>query len=135
MSLDMVKDIAEMHEHYNVHGWVKENPEKLKELLKFRLLMLREEFYEAVDAHSANDAEELVDALLDQVVIALGTLDLMGVDTNKAWDEILRANMSKQVGMKETRKNDLGLPDLIKPSDWVTPNHSDNHGKLTEIFK
>ena len=135
MSLDLVKDIAKMHEKYEVHEWVKNNPEKLEELLKFRLLMLTEEFNETIDAHAAKDAEELIDGLLDVVVIALGTLDIMGVDANKGWDDILRANMSKEVGMKETRKNDLGLPDLIKPSDWVAPDHSDNHGKLTELFK
>jgi hypothetical protein len=36
--------------------------------------------------------------------------------------------------MKETRKNDYGAPDLVKPSGWVAPNHEGLHGIIGEIF-
>ena len=48
-------------------------------------------------------------------------------------DETVRANLSKEVGVKPERPNPMGLPDLIKPKDWEGPDHSDNHGKLNNI--
>lgn len=80
-----------------------------------------------------NDAEEIVDGLIDLCVVAIGTLDAFGVDPYKAWDEVLKANLAKEVGVKESRPNPLGLPDLIKPADWEGPDHSGNHGKLNNI--
>ena len=77
----------------------------------------------------------MVDALIDLCVVAIGTLDAYGVDANMAWDEVLDANLNKEVGVKESRPNPLGLPDLIKPMGWVGPDHTGNHGALTEIFK
>tara|TARA_R110000744_G_scaffold186907_1_gene306309 strand:- start:244 stop:540 length:297 start_codon:yes stop_codon:yes gene_type:complete len=76
------------------------------------------------------DSEEVVDGLIDLCVVALGTLDALGVDPYRAWDEVHKANMSKEVGVKEGRDNPLGLPDLVKPNGWIAPDHSDNHGDL-----
>jgi len=42
--------------------------------------------------------------------------------------------MSKEPGVKESRPNPLGLPDLIKPEGWEGPNHEDNHAYLTDII-
>ena len=41
--------------------------------------------------------------------------------------------MRKNVGVKSTRPNPLGLPDLIKPVGWEAPSHEDNHGLLSQI--
>jgi predicted HAD superfamily Cof-like phosphohydrolase len=80
-----------------------------------------------------NDSEEIVDGLIDLCVVAIGTLDAFGIDAHKAWDEVLKANLSKEVGVKESRPNPLGLPDLIKPEGWEAPSHEGNHGKLNDI--
>ena len=79
------------------------------------------------------DAEEVVDGLIDLCVVAIGTLDAFGVDPYKAWDEVLKANMQKEVGVKSTRPNPLGVPDLVKPEDWKAPSHEGNHGKLNDL--
>ena len=42
--------------------------------------------------------------------------------------------MNKQVGIKESRPNPLGLPDLIKPEGWTAPSHKDNVGLLGLLF-
>jgi len=135
MSKEMFADIKAMHDKYQVHEWVKANPEKLGELMKFRFGMLTEEFTEAHEALADKDADELVDALIDLVVIALGTLDIFGVDAELAWDRVDAANMSKEVGTKATRPNSLGLPDLIKPAGWTAPCHKDNLGTVEEVLK
>ena len=135
MSKDWVADINEMHKKYGVHDWVKQNPEKLQQFLDFRLKFLYEEYNETSLAVNGRDAEEIVDGLIDVCVIAIGTLDAFGIDAYKAWDDVHRANMSKERGVKSSRPNPLGMPDLIKPDGWIGPDHSGNHGLLEKTFK
>lgn len=104
------------------------------EKLDFRLQLLREEFLETVQACENFDAEEVVDGHIDLIVIALGNLYLLGVDIEKAWDEVFRANMSKVRGVKPGREQSGGF-DVTKPEGWKKPNHNDNHGVLDELFK
>ena len=132
MSKDWAFDIAMMHEKYGVHPVVdKMDANTLKKFLEFRVRFLEEELTELKNATNADD---VVDALIDLCVVAIGTLDGFGVDSHKAWDAVLVANMNKKVGVKESRPNPLGLPDLIKPEGWTAPSHADNEGKLKEIF-
>jgi predicted HAD superfamily Cof-like phosphohydrolase len=129
---DWVNDIHEMHRHYGVHPIVETMDNvKLRKFLEFRISFLQEELDEL---RVANNAEDVVDALIDLCVVAIGTLDAFSVDSHKAWNTVLEANMNKQVGVKDSRPNPLGLPDLIKPEDWVAPSHSGNHGTLKDIF-
>lgn len=129
-----VEDIALMHEKFGVHEWIAENPDKLNELLRLRMRMLGEETMETIDAVQNNDPEEIVDGLIDVMVIALGTLDIVGVNAKDAWDEVISANLTKKVGVKPERPNPLGLPDLVKPRNWKAPNHGGNHGKLEDFL-
>lgn len=133
MSMNWVNDIKDMHHKYGVHEWVKNNPDKLEQLLHFRVSFLKEEFDETFKAVGEKDAEEIVDGLIDLCVVAIGTLDLMGVDAHEAWHVVNKANMAKEVGVKESRPNPLGLPDLVKPEGWKAPSHLGNHGLLNNI--
>tara|TARA_Y100000114_G_scaffold81667_1_gene75325 strand:+ start:674 stop:1075 length:402 start_codon:yes stop_codon:yes gene_type:complete len=133
MSINWVEDIHQMQTKYKTREWVENNPEKLKEFLKFRVAFLQEELDETREAYMIGDAEEVVDGLIDLCVVAIGTLDAFGVDPYKAWDEVLKANMQKEVGKKSTRPNPLGVPDLVKPDDWKAPSHKGNHGKFNDI--
>ena len=133
MSINWVEDIHQMQTKYKTREWVENNPEKLKEFLKFRVAFLQEELDETREAYMIGDAEEVVDGLIDLCVVAIGTLDAFGVDPYKAWDEVLKANMQKEVGKKSTRPNPLGVPDLVKPNDWKAPSHKGNHGKFNDI--
>ncbi len=136
MSKDWVKDISDMHYKYGVKMWMhknKDDAEKLRKYLEFRVKFIREELMETEAALTNNDPEEIVDGLIDLCVVAIGTLDAFGIDPYKAWDEVLKANLSKEVGVKESRPNPLGLPDLIKPEGWEGPDHSGNHGFFNNI--
>jgi predicted HAD superfamily Cof-like phosphohydrolase len=136
MSQDWVKDISEMHQYYGVNEKVQNfDTEKLKQFLQFRMSFLDEELTETKKAVLNNDAEEIVDGLIDLCVVAIGTLDSMGINSYEAWNRVLRANLQKQVGVKPERPNPLGLPDLIKPVGWKAPSHADNHGLLTKLKK
>jgi predicted HAD superfamily Cof-like phosphohydrolase len=137
MSKDWCKDINDMHTKYGVRNAVKNfDSVMLRSFLRFRLDFLHEELGETENAAKAGipiDAEEVVDGLIDLCVVAIGTLDALGVDAHQAWDEVHQANMSKEVGVKETRPNPLGLPDLVKPTGWIAPSHDGNHGLLNGI--
>ena len=129
MSTNWVRDMNNMHAKYGVHRWVKNNPDKLKKYLEFRINFLQEELDETQRAAFIyEDPEEIVDGLIDLCVVAIGTLDAFGVDANAAWNEVLKANMAKEVGVKPERPNPLGLPDLMKPEGWKPPSHEDNTG-------
>lgn len=130
VSKDWFQDMLSFDKHYNFD--VSEfEAEKLKLLLQFRLDFLKEELKELED--NMNNPEEIVDALIDLIVVATGTLTMFKVDGHKAWQEVYNANMNKQVGIKKERYNPFGLPDLIKPADWATPSHKGNHGLLEKI--
>lgn len=139
MSKDWVRDIHEMHIKYGVHDWtnrkiVDQDKDSLIEYLRFRIAFLHEELNETENATFSKNPEEIVDGLIDLCVVAIGTLDAFAVDSNEAWDRVLKANMEKKVGIKESRPNPLGLPDLIKPDGWEAPNHNGNHGYLPYTF-
>ena len=128
-------DISVMHSKFRVHDWIDGSCyEDRQDLMKLRMRMLSEEFNETLQAYLQSDPEEMIDGLIDLCVIAIGTLDIAGVNAQHAWDQVYEANMSKEVGVKPGRPNPLGLPDLVKPSGWTGPNHSQNHGILKEFL-
>ena len=134
---DWANDIYMMHNKFGVKEWFdknKDNKDLMATYLKFRLSMCQEELGETLDAFDNKDLEEIVDGLIDMCVFAIGTLDVFGVDANKAWDAIYEANMSKESGVKPGRPNPFGLPDLIKPADWQGPDHEGNHGDFANAL-
>ena len=132
MSSNWVQDIEDMHTKYSVNEKIRTfDKEKLKQFLEFRIAFLEEELTELKD--NINNPEEIVDALIDLCVVAIGTLDAFDVNANIAWDAVHTANMAKEVGIKASRPNPLGLPDLIKPEGWHAPSHENNYGLLRKI--
>jgi predicted HAD superfamily Cof-like phosphohydrolase len=132
MSANWVEDIETMHHKYGVNEKIQEfNANKLAEFLQFRIRFLQEELTELQSAQSGDDA---VDALIDLCVVAIGTLNAFDVNSFEAWDRVLAANMAKEVGIKASRPNPLGLPDLIKPKGWTAPTHVDNIGLFAKIY-
>jgi hypothetical protein len=112
---------------------IREMPaETLREFWRFRVRCQEEEIRELVAAKTAEDA---VDALVDGIVFAIGTLQSFGVDADEAWRRVHAANMGKVRGEKAERKNRFGFPDLVKPDGWKAPDHSGNVGLLEEVFR
>jgi len=136
MSYIWPEDMNNMHSKYGVHEVIKNmDSDMLRNFLKFRCECIQEEVDELLDAvHGKTvDAEETVDALIDICVFAIGTLDLFEVNPFEAWNQVLNANLNKEVGIKKERPNPFGLPDLIKPEGWEAPNHEGNHGRFDDI--
>ena len=103
MSKDFVNDMKDMHTKYGVRPVIESfDKEKLALFLEFRANFLQEELDEL---KTAKNADDVVDALIDLCVVAIGTLDAYGVDSYTAWDRVYRANMLKEVGVKASRPN------------------------------
>lgn len=135
MSRDWTRDIEDMHTKFGVNDWVEQKVkekdwEMLRDFLDFRMRFLDEELTETKKAVAELDAEEIVDGLIDLCVVAIGTLDAFGINAAQAWSEVHDANMSKTRGVKPSRPNPFGMPDLIKPEGWLAPSHEHNHGAL-----
>ena len=144
MSTNWVQDIADMHQKYGVNPVVRNfDKDKLTAFLKFRIDFLQEELDEMRNAvanrqasalDTTNASDDVVDALIDLCVVAIGTLDAFDVNAYEAWDRVHKANMNKEVGVKASRPNPLGLPDLVKPEGWVAPTHKDNLGLVAKAL-
>jgi len=139
MSTNWFKDMQDMHKKYGVDKWMNEEKKsdwsRLNKYMDFRIKMMQEELDETRAAFENKNEEEVVDGIIDLCVFAIGTLEVFGVDANKAWDQVYKANMSKEVGIKEGRPNPLGLPDLVKPEGWEGPSHEGNHGNISDSFQ
>lgn len=150
---EWVGDIAEMHTKFGVNDVIRSlPPEKLATFLQFRLNFLQEELDEAkaaaarlnslIDAQqplevaraqAIDAADDIVDAMVDLCVVAIGTMNAFDVDADEAWDRVFEKNMLKDAGVNPNRPNPLGLPDMIKPAGWTAPTHADNTGFITRI--
>lgn len=134
MSVYWFNDMKIMHTKFSVNKAVRElSPEMLSEFLDFRIRFLEEEIRELKEARENKNWPEVVDAITDLLVVGAGTLDAFDVDGVKAWDIVFDANMTKSPGVKASRPNKFGLPDLVKPIGWLAPDHSDNVGLLANI--
>lgn len=83
--------------------------------------LIVEEFWEFQDALKKNDPVEQVDALIDMIVVIIGTLNSMGADAPGAWNEVMRTNMSKIDPVTgKVRKREDGK--VLKPEGWQPPD-------------
>ena len=119
-------DIAAMHKKYGFDKMLASDLNK--DFLNFRAEFLQEEVDEITKGIDNNHAGEVVDGLIDLCVVAIGTLDLYGVDAQCAWDEVRRANLQKTRGIKPGRESNGW--DLVKDIAWQPPFHGGNTGSL-----
>jgi predicted HAD superfamily Cof-like phosphohydrolase len=82
--------------------------------------LIDEEVTELKEAINNNDQVETLDALIDILVVTIGTIHSMGADAEGAWKEVMSTNFAKID--KETgkvRKRDDGK--VLKPIGWKGP--------------
>lgn len=84
-----------------------------------KLHFLLEELNEYRDSVQISDE---VDALIDLMYVAIGTLIEMGVTPYYPWDQVHEKNMQKMKGTKPERPDSEGN-DAVKPAGWTPPDH------------
>ena len=116
----LIRDIDAFHKKYGFKKNDKVSIPDDNELVNFRTSFLLEELAEYTQAITKKDTAAALDALVDIVYIALGTAYLMGLDFDKAWDRVHKANM-KKIRMS-TKRSPI---DIVKPIGSKPPKLSD----------
>lgn len=130
---DLIKDIAALHERFGVDKVVAAMDNMLlSRFMEHRIKFLLEELGELEES---TVPENITDALIDLIVVALGTLQAFQIDIGKAWDQVHEKNMQKVPGANPQRPNPYGLPDLCKPEGWTPPSHADNVGLFPQLYQ
>lgn len=140
------EDVGEFHHKFGLASVTHDSPgvepkEVDPMLLEFRIKFLLEEFIEFVQGagyyigvsdrtnwmiqrqpHIERDHAQMFDALIDLVYVALGTAHLFGYPWQYGWNEVQRANMTKERATEETASERGGTFDVIKPEGWTPPD-------------
>jgi len=120
-------DIKKMHTHFEIN--YDGPPKDLDgELLVLRQKLLEEEYWEFIEASTRGDRKEILDALVDIVVVAIGTAEQVGFDFHQAWLRVLHANMQKYPAKtpEDIAKSKRKMAnDLVKPDGWKPPHLGD----------
>lgn len=83
--------------------------------------LIKEEMIELHEAIDCNDRVEILDALLDIVVVTVGAMHSLGVDSEGAWNEVIRSNMSK-IDPESGKVIKRGDGKVLKPSSFSPPD-------------
>lgn len=137
-----INDIREFHEHFELS--YRGLPRRLPPMLsQFRRRFMWEELneyathadgaeiavFERDQADYAYHLEHMLDALVDEVYVVLGTSYLHGFDFAEAWHRVHEKNMMKVrataagPGAKDSGREKTF--DIVKPAGWTPPSHID----------
>lgn len=120
-------DVKEFHKAFN-HPY-SDTPNLMDlERAEKRCSWMNEEVQEFMEATKNKDIYEQVDAMIDLIYFALGTLVEIGVPPNKIFGIVQNANMNKlwEDGKPRFREGD---GKVIKPPHWEDP-----HNKIVEAI-
>lgn len=119
-------DIYDFHEKFRL---LYDGPPKTLEddMLSFRVKFMQEELDEYAESAAEGDLEKQLDAIIDLVYVALGTLLLQGMlpAFSPGWRRVQDANMAK-VRTERVEDSKRGSTfDVTKPEGWKAPTHAD----------
>jgi len=115
----MYRDIEDLHEKFKKLGAIQEYSSKT---MLERVSFIQEETQELIDAICKDDQEEVLDALVDLCVVAMGSAWWSGYDFESAWNEVHKANMAKEAVEGQIKAERNMQYDLNKPEGWEKPN-------------
>ena len=85
--------------------------------LRQRIDFMQEELDEFSLAAAEQDLAGQADALVDLVYVAIGTAVQLGLPWDALWDDVQRANMTKEIGVTKRGY----AHDVCKPPGWEGP--------------
>jgi predicted HAD superfamily Cof-like phosphohydrolase len=89
--------------------------------LNMYLGLIKEEGDELKAAIVKQDKVETLDALIDILVVTVGTLHSLGVDVEGAWNEVMRTNFAK-IDTKTGKVSKREDGKVSKPEGWTPPD-------------
>lgn len=119
-------DVGDFHQKFGLDN-VTHHPEVGPHLIStdaiaFRMGFLQEELNELQVAYDNQDLPKIFDALLDLVYVALGTAQMHHFPWQEGWNEVQRANMTKQRAMSTADSTRGSTLDVFKPVGWKPPD-------------
>ncbi len=90
---------------------------------ELRIMLLREEFHEYLDAEAEEDIVDIADALADMMYVIAGTAVAYGIPLDDVVKEVCRSNDSKIPKDGKALKNQDGK--IMKGPDYSPPNLDD----------
>lgn len=131
---DMLQDIADFHVKFDLPRPIKPTQLDIPDMA-YRIQFLFEEMEELVTGFEKENMEEMFDALIDLVYVALGTAWLMGLPFADGWSRVHEANM-KKVRAKDASESKRGNQlDVVKPEGWEPPILEDLLKEPSRIIK
>lgn len=121
-------DVGDFHEKFGLqnvtHGGIGPTMAMMShELMMFRIKFMQEELEEFIKGYAEGDIAQCADALIDLQYVVNGTAHLMGLPWQELWDDVQRANMTKQRAAADGSDSKRGSSfDVIKPPGWQGPN-------------
>ena len=91
-----------------------------KDTMQLRYDLIKEELNELEQAMKAKDLKEVADALTDILYVTYGAGYAYGIDLDKCFIEVQRANMSKLGKDGKPIYNEKGK--VMKGSNYIKPN-------------
>ena len=91
-----------------------------EETIQLRYDLIKEELNELEQAMKAKDLKEVADALTDILYVTYGAGYAYGIDLDKCFKEVQRANMSKLGKDGKPIYNEKGK--VMKGSNYIEPN-------------
>jgi len=122
----MHEDTKELNEKFLKLGY---KPTYDEVVMQQRIEFIEEEFTELVAAVYEDNQAEALDALVDIVVMAMGTAWAMSWDFETAWNKVHKANMEKYAVRGKADGNRIVICKLVKPPSWVHPDLQDCVGE------
>jgi predicted HAD superfamily Cof-like phosphohydrolase len=111
-----VEDVRTFHKKFDILS--NDKPAMLtKRKLQERIECMQEELDEFKKAVNEQNFLEQADALIDLVYFAKGTAVMMGLPWAALWDDVQRANLSKERGVGKRGHAVV----MIKPEGWQGP--------------
>lgn len=119
-------DIHEFHDKFRL---LYDGPPRTLtgDLLDFRVKFMQEELDEYAEAAAEGDLEKQLDAIIDLIYVALGTLLLQGMLPifAQGWIRVQQANMAKVRTERVEDSKRGSTSDVTKPEGWKPPTHKD----------
>lgn len=121
----MLVKVKGMHTQFGITS--EDLPTFSQEEKTFRIMAMLEEIEEYACAETIDDE---LDAIIDLIVFALGTLERQGLlpIAEKSFNRVMVANCNKKLG-PNTKRGSFAL-DLVKPERWTAPQFRDLLGGI-----
>lgn len=124
VSPNMVRDIHDFHKKFSLAPAIPAGSVSF-EMMNFRKKFLEEELAEFVKGMEEADSNQMLDALVDLVYVAIGTAYLCNWPFGTAWQRVHAANMTKIRAERPEQSKRGTAFDVVKPKLWVSPNLCD----------